>query len=122
MNNIKRVSSSRPVAVVFLTILGQTKPWFLHPKQLLLPPPGTQDIASLLKNSFRVICEMSENDDGWETVPKKPARQAKKMQQQDAHNDGEPSGALPWISYIPPTRNNTQFQPFMVLLCGIPGR
>ena len=54
------------------------------------------------------------DDDGWETVPKKPIRKKAPQSTQD-------DNILPWVSYIPPTKQNSQFEPFMLLLCGIPG-
>ncbi|CAB9530758.1 polynucleotide kinase 3'-phosphatase [Seminavis robusta] len=54
------------------------------------------------------------DDDGWETVPQKTdkKRQAKA---------NKAMGVLPWISHIPPTDQNSDFAPSVLLLCGIPG-
>ena len=58
----------------------------------------------------------NDDDDGWESVPKKQPR--RKNKPRDEQQD---DGSLPWISFTPPTPENTQFAPFMLLLCGIPG-
>ena len=62
--------------------------------------------------------EHHEDDGGWASVPKNSDRKRNKRQENmSQHNDD----VLPWISEIPPCHNNTQFRPFMLLLCGIPG-
>ena len=61
------------------------------------------------------------DNDGWESVPQKQPRRKRKTPQETAATTGANSGALPWISYIFPTTENSQATPFMLLLCGIPG-
>lgn len=55
----------------------------------------------------------NDDDDGWESVPQKQPRRKR--------NTPPENGALPWVSYISPTAENSQYTPFMLLLCGIPG-
>ena len=62
---------------------------------------------------------MSDDDNmGWETVPNNKKRERQLFKNSKNHNVEE---ILPWVSYIPPTDQNTNYEPFMVLLCGIPG-
>jgi predicted kinase len=54
-----------------------------------------------------------DSHDDWETVPtNKNGRQRR---------EEKDNGVLPWVSFIPPTDQTTNFDPFMLLMCGIPG-
>lgn len=86
--------------------------------RLATPPTKTTSTSLLL------IINMADDNDGWESVPSKTVqkRQARQKRQQEQEQT-KPQGphVLPWIAPIPVTPQNTQYQPFMILLCGIPG-
>lgn len=65
------------------------------------------------------------DDDGWASVPTKQTRRKqhnyRAQEQQPQQQQVVDSDSLPWVSPIPPTAENSEFKPFVLLLCGVPG-
>eukprot|EP00538_Stauroneis_constricta_P000908 CAMPEP_0119554576 /NCGR_PEP_ID=MMETSP1352-20130426/7032_1 /TAXON_ID=265584 /ORGANISM="Stauroneis constricta, Strain CCMP1120" /LENGTH=307 /DNA_ID=CAMNT_0007601189 /DNA_START=23 /DNA_END=946 /DNA_ORIENTATION=+ len=59
-----------------------------------------------------------DDNDGWQSVPLRRNRPQRKVDESSSASEDVP---IPQVEYIEPTDENTSFNPFMVMLVGIPG-
>jgi predicted alpha/beta-fold hydrolase len=135
----------RPRWVSFVVLFGCWLPIHVHSAFLL--DDGSKSLSRFyaralstsgstrrgIRSIHAELVNMSHEDDGWATIPaaRKKSHNRNKNKNSNLHNTNNnkpltrPQAATKFVpihvEFIPPTDITLQFQPFMILLCGLPG-